>query len=678
MKIENLSLPTEILSALSYTDIAELSDEIIEDMMKRANPTDTLAEISQNDIKIYRGILEKEKKSSAPLLLPDDEVIRIMELRGIRLSKEDKTAISKYRYDLALNMFLENDSLPVISEQQNVEPEQQGDWELKEVSEFEIVNNMPTSDQPYVDSSILLSRLSKEEVIWLMYQVHPETNFSKIDDKDLVEFCSTFPKNTARDLLFVLSCTSKDLIMQEYTNVISRSMIDENVETANQKFEPLLNSKPESLVERPLPQYIEDELLTLWTTFQNKPKSIQDNGLSDLILAIREHAPLPKIQALLEEIKDVNAKDSTGNTPLLWATYDKSSFEVIQALLKHGARSDIRAGVNEETPLTWAVRLGASSKIIQILLENNIKPDILGTNPFNHTALIWAIKNWGEIKKEAQANDKNVKIPEGGNDDIDPISAIRENENDSFKVIQLLLEKADVNAPGGNGNTPLIWAIENNASLEVMKLLCSKGAKVNISGKYDLTPLTCAIEIRASLEVIQFLFDNGAKANIQGLNFPLHYALKKCPSIKLIQLLLDNGAKADINTPDQFDRVPLIRAIEHNASLEIFQLLLNNGANVNVVGINNALGCAIRNNIPLDIVRVLLAAGAEVKLVPKHLLEKAINELNLSKKPQDPEIERIRKTFLAQYSEVSASWTGFQSFDNKEIMQRISSSNRLD
>lgn len=95
-------------------------------------------------------------------------------------------------------------------------------------------------------------------------------------------------------------------------------------------------------------------------------------------------------------------------------------------------------------------------------------------------------------------------------------------KNNNPEVISVLLAAgADVNAKegegfkysGGDGETPLIVAVEYNENPEVISLLIRAGADVNARTEWEETPLIVAAKNNENPEVISVLLKAGADVN---------------------------------------------------------------------------------------------------------------------------------------------------------------------
>ena len=150
------------------------------------------------------------------------------------------------------------------------------------------------------------------------------------------------------------------------------------------------------------------------------------NGRTPLSLAATNSARM--VRVLLEHGVgvDVNAKDDTGRTPLLWAAC-KGYAEVVEVLLEHGVVVDANTkGDRGMTPLLWAASRG-NARMVSALLAHGVGVDVNAKDGGGWTPLLWAAsKGYAE-------------------------------------VVGVLLEHGvgvDVNEKDDGGMTPLLWAAD--------------------------------------------------------------------------------------------------------------------------------------------------------------------------------------------------------------------------
>ncbi|HZF28474.1 MAG TPA: ankyrin repeat domain-containing protein [Gammaproteobacteria bacterium] len=136
---------------------------------------------------------------------------------------------------------------------------------------------------------------------------------------------------------------------------------------------------------------------------------------------------------------------------------------------------------------------------------------------------------------------------------------------------------ADVNAPQGDGTTPLHWAVYK-VDTDLVATLLKRGAKADVVNKYGSSPLAEAVKI-----------GNDA----------------------LVKTLLDAGASAE--SPNQDGETALMLAARVGAT-DVAKLLVERGANVNATESwkgQTALMWAADSNSP-DLAQLLIAHGADV------------------------------------------------------------------
>ena len=132
---------------------------------------------------------------------------------------------------------------------------------------------------------------------------------------------------------------------------------------------------------------------------------------SDLLLNAAKIGDVNRISELILAGADVNAKNSDGNTALMWASAYGYTNAIIK-LLELGA--DVNASNNDGwTALMWAAKNGHTNAIIK-LVEHGAKINARDKN--GYTALVWAAFNGHVdsiiklIELGADVNSKNIAL----------------------------------------------------------------------------------------------------------------------------------------------------------------------------------------------------------------------------------------------------------------------------
>ena len=148
---------------------------------------------------------------------------------------------------------------------------------------------------------------------------------------------------------------------------------------------------------------------------------------------------------------------------------------------------------------------------------------------------------------------------------------------DRDAALEMIESGTDVNAPQGDGTTPLHWAVYLN-DVEFSRTLLDRGAEPDALNRYGSSPLTEAVKI-ASLDLVEMLLDAGADVespNEDGQTVLMLAA--RSGSVEIADLLLRHGA--DVNARETWrDQTALMWAADSN-SPAMTKLLTDHGANV--------------------------------------------------------------------------------------------------
>jgi len=205
---------------------------------------------------------------------------------------------------------------------------------------------------------------------------------------------------------------------------------------------------------------------------------------------------LALVKLFEEHGADLLSTDSDGYTPILHAIYVLNEpVEVVDYLLSLGVSPDtksihgetaivgamrnghfktvarlVSAGV-DEAPIAWSplIRATAVGTAIDVNLELSNAPDLEATDSTGCTALQVALKRGHEA------------------------------------ILELLLNAgASVETDTGNGNSPLLFAVEGGSSSLVLRML-----RAGCTVDEDSTPLETAVE-SGNIEIVRILLEHGA------------------------------------------------------------------------------------------------------------------------------------------------------------------------
>lgn len=304
----------------------------------------------------------------------------------------------------------------------------------------------------------------------------------------------------------------------------------------------------------------------------------------------------------------LEARDSTGKTPLLWATR-MGHASVVKWLLDQGANAN-SWGESDGYPLQVATENGAY-EIAKLLLKGGASVNA-AKSPFDTTALAEAAGQGNMPIVQlllSQGATVNIKIG-----DSEP-ALQNACAGGHFAIVRLLLDKgADVNAESHPiGSSTALQAASFAGHYEIANYLIERGANVNAEVGESRTALQAAA-ICGHLEIVQLLLGQGAKVNAAGGEHgaAIHAAvLSGMPSV--LEILVKNGA--DVNASDTIWGSPLqiAAAVRSQAMIGI---LLDTDVEINARGgdFETALHAAALQG-DCEIMQLLLDRGADLHAV---------------------------------------------------------------
>jgi len=329
-------------------------------------------------------------------------------------------------------------------------------------------------------------------------------------------------------------------------------------------------------------------------------------------------SPFPKRKSLAETLCrkgcNLNDKNKEFLTPLHLAT-DKSHYDVMELLLKHGAKVNALDSLGQ-TCLHRAGREG-NVQACRILLTFGVDASIVSLQGF--TAAQLSTEPVGKILAEE---------PAAGGIDIEYqlLEASKAGDLELVKkIVNLHPHIVNCRDLDGRHSTPLHFAAGYNR-VGVVEFLLNNGADVHAKDKGGLVPLHNACSY-GHYEVTELLVKHGATVNVSDLwKFtPLHEAAAK-GKYEIVKLLLKHGADASKKNRDGHTPLDLVK----EGDQDVVDLLRGDSALLDAAKKGNLsrvqklltqdnINCrdsAGRNSTPLH-----LAAGYNNLEVADHLLE---------------------------------------------------------
>jgi ankyrin repeat protein len=288
---------------------------------------------------------------------------------------------------------------------------------------------------------------------------------------------------------------------------------------------------------------------------------------------------LATLKLLVEAGADVNARNTSDATALLWCARDP---EKARFLIEHGADVNVQSKQGR-TPLMVASMERGGSSILALMLEKGA--DVNAKNPRIGSAL-------SEAAKAGEVNSMRLLLAKGADpnatDFVGRTPLMAAAGAKSPEAVRLLLQNSvDVNAvtkvPQGvamrtiniikNGlpNRTKLTALHNAAAygpVESVRYLLKAGANVNARDGRSLTPLSFALTTEyPSAEIVAALIEAGADVNVAD-NYggtPLDWA-EKFGFPEVIAMLNRAGAKRGV--PYEAPKLPSVERPKPAIALE--------------------------------------------------------------------------------------------------------------
>ncbi len=228
------------------------------------------------------------------------------------------------------------------------------------------------------------------------------------------------------------------------------------------------------------------------------------DGETQLTAAVQEArdnkaAALPKVKSLLAQRANVNAKNASGWTPLMFAVSIRDAKDLVELLLSAGADPSLanNAGL---TALGAAQRF--TGQEYREMLEKNVSPQpavaVRAQPPVPSRAPVAEVKAPQAkpiVAPSTTVTSSNLdRILEDGETQLTAaVQEARDNKAAALpKIKSLLAQRANVNAKNASGWTPLMWAVSIRDAKDLVELLLNAGADPALANNAGMTALMAA------------------------------------------------------------------------------------------------------------------------------------------------------------------------------------------
>ena len=187
---------------------------------------------------------------------------------------------------------------------------------------------------------------------------------------------------------------------------------------------------------------------------------------------------------------------------------------------------------------------------------------------------------------------------------------------DAQNVQKAIDDGANVNAKDDDWNSPLLLAVKNKLSFDVIKILVENGADINAQDQDGFSALLLTVRDNTNPDLTRFLIEHGADMNqvtIGGANaLILASGFNQNPEI--IRILIQNGADIDARQSEGWNA--LMFAGTDNPNPEVIKVLAEAGADINIaedIDGSTVLMLACEYNKNPAVVETLISLGADVR-----------------------------------------------------------------
>ena len=333
-------------------------------------------------------------------------------------------------------------------------------------------------------------------------------------------------------------------------------------------------------------------------------------GLTPLMLASAYNPNAEIIEALIRAGALTDVNDGSGRTPLHLAAAMNDSPSVVACLLRGGASASKKDNEGR-TPL-WSAAARSNAQAVELLLDAGApvdEPDNAGVTPLQMACLspdAATIRLLIEAGADANRRDAQrytvvMRAVAAGAD------------SDTLKA--LITGKADLLAEDDQNRSAFFLSVSNpEVSNDVRAILLEAEGTPDTREGGLMTPLMEACRAN-DITAVRFLLENGADPSLSDKNewTPLMFAAMSNASSELMKIMVEHGASPDLGTRDGI--TPLMLASRSPSQFDGMSSILEAGASVNLQNLQGVTALMIASAAGNDrAVEKLLSFGADVSL----------------------------------------------------------------